>query len=98
MPLAASCSVAISAACHPPDEDRFAHLMPVQWGIINEDEDHVKTCSFTTSRYVRAPKEGDILRGTGTVPESFPLRRKKKLRLDEIFRRNKEKRHVSDDV
>lgn len=33
MPLAASCSAAISAACHPPPGDQHA-LKPVMWGEI----------------------------------------------------------------
>jgi hypothetical protein len=32
MPLSATCSVIISAACHRPDGDKEAHLFPVQWG------------------------------------------------------------------
>ena len=34
MPLASTCSAAISAACHPPRDDNEAHLFPVQWGNI----------------------------------------------------------------
>ncbi|KAF9889072.1 hypothetical protein FE257_008049 [Aspergillus nanangensis] len=34
MPLASSCSAAISAACHPPPEDTEASLKPVKWGEI----------------------------------------------------------------
>lgn len=33
MPLAASCSAAISAACHPPPGDQHA-LKPIMWGDI----------------------------------------------------------------
>lgn len=36
MPVASSCSAAISAACHPPPGDTDASLKPVKWGqIIN---------------------------------------------------------------
>lgn len=63
MPLAASCSAAISAACHCPAGDEFAALMPVQWGVTSEDKDKVKKCAFTTARDVTAPLEGDILQG-----------------------------------
>ncbi|PKY00531.1 hypothetical protein P168DRAFT_224540, partial [Aspergillus campestris IBT 28561] len=36
MPLASSCSAAISASCHPPPEDTEVSLKPVKWGeIIN---------------------------------------------------------------
>ncbi|PYI10621.1 hypothetical protein BO78DRAFT_458425 [Aspergillus sclerotiicarbonarius CBS 121057] len=34
MPLAAHCSAAISAACHPPTGDRDAALKPVMWGEV----------------------------------------------------------------
>ena len=36
MPLAATCSAAISAACHPPAGDNQAHLFPVQWGLVDQ--------------------------------------------------------------
>lgn len=34
MPLGATCSLVISAACHRPNEDDEAHLLPVQWASI----------------------------------------------------------------
>jgi hypothetical protein len=34
MPLSATCSVIISAACHRPDGDKEAHLFPVKWGAV----------------------------------------------------------------
>ncbi|KAE8316194.1 hypothetical protein BDV41DRAFT_574208 [Aspergillus transmontanensis] len=34
MPVASSCSAAISAACHPPPGDTDASLKPVKWGEI----------------------------------------------------------------
>jgi len=34
MPLASSCSAAISAACHAPEIDDAAHLLPVIWGRV----------------------------------------------------------------
>ena len=37
MPLAGSCSAAISAACHPPPNDHEAHLKKVQWGVCGID-------------------------------------------------------------
>lgn len=58
MPLASTCSAAISANCHRPEADKEAHLLPVQWGIIGEDGSALKLCSFTTSRYVEAPTPG----------------------------------------
>ncbi|KAI9040140.1 uncharacterized protein KD926_008584 [Aspergillus affinis] len=38
MPLATHCSAAISAACHPPEEDEGAALKPVIWGEIPREE------------------------------------------------------------
>jgi hypothetical protein len=34
MPVAGSCSAAISAACHPLPEDTEASVLPVQWGAV----------------------------------------------------------------
>jgi hypothetical protein len=53
IPLASSCSAAISAACHPPPEDTDASLMPVQWGVIpgaeiEKDGRVVGHCSFSS--------------------------------------------------
>lgn len=38
IPLAGNCSTAISAACHPPDEDKGAALKPIMWGEVVIDE------------------------------------------------------------
>ena len=55
MPLAGSCSVAISAACHPPRWDIDAATKAVRWGVIprSENGDVVTQnfagyCSFTS--------------------------------------------------
>ncbi|OJD27458.1 hypothetical protein ACJ73_01148 [Blastomyces percursus] len=34
MPLAGNCSAGISAACHPPEDDRDAAFRPVMWGEV----------------------------------------------------------------
>jgi len=34
MPLAGSCSAAIAAACHPPEEDVDASYEPLMWGAV----------------------------------------------------------------
>ncbi|KAF7113944.1 hypothetical protein CNMCM5793_006127 [Aspergillus hiratsukae] len=61
MPVAAGCSVVISAACHPPpqDEDDHPALKPVMWGEIREEEDTTDAdsresghCSFTSGDVV----------------------------------------------
>jgi hypothetical protein len=54
MPLASSCSAAISAACHPAQEDVDASLLPVQWGAVTQGtrgskgEEPVGHCSFSS--------------------------------------------------
>lgn len=54
MPMAASCSAAISAACHPPPEDDQASLLPVQWGAVTHGEtrpdgkEPVGHCTFSS--------------------------------------------------
>lgn len=53
MPLVCSCSAAISAACHRPDEDFQSHLLPVRWGYDKQDY-----WCFTTSRETSYPALG----------------------------------------
>ena len=53
MPLAGSCSAAISAACHPPKEDVDASLKRVMWGVVAEANSYgsgksIGHCSFTS--------------------------------------------------
>ena len=54
MPVAASCSAAISAACHPSPEDLHASVLPVQWGAIthgkqgDDGEEPVGHCAFSS--------------------------------------------------
>ena len=55
MPLAGSCSAAISAACHPPSWDIDAATKRVKWGVIPGSEngnvmtqEEVGHCSFTS--------------------------------------------------
>jgi hypothetical protein len=61
MPIASTCSLAISAACHPPSQDQDASLLPVQWGVTdwNGKAGH---CSFTTARDLAQPIPGNIYR------------------------------------
>lgn len=40
IPVAGSCSLAISAACHCPDTDTVAALLPVQYGVFVEDDEN----------------------------------------------------------
>lgn len=49
MPIAGSCSLAISAACHRPSGDENAALLPVQWGAVSHETDHGPGhCCFTS--------------------------------------------------
>lgn len=57
IPLASTCSAAISAACHVPEEDKQPYLFPLCWGVVKE-KDGVGHCCFTTARDVKAPIEG----------------------------------------
>lgn len=64
MPLASTCSAAISASCHQPlPDDRDAYRFPVQWGVVSVDDRDaqgvgVGHCCFTTARDVEAPVAG----------------------------------------
>lgn len=53
MPLVSTCSAAISAACHRPDEDFESHLLPVRWGFVGGGY-----WCFTTSRELSYPELG----------------------------------------
>lgn len=57
MPLAGSCSMAISAACHPVDEDRPSQEK-VQWGVVSASNDGIGHCSFS-SKPVNTPVKGE---------------------------------------
>lgn len=58
MPLVGSCSAALSAACHRPDEDRDAHVMWVRWGRVDRHGDAVGHCCLTTAWDVAEPIVG----------------------------------------
>ena len=67
MPLAGSCSAAISAACHPLETDVDASMKRVMWGVVAEDcfqyeRESVGHCSFTSSK-VEAPVVGQCYAG-----------------------------------
>ena len=51
IPLASTCSAAISAACHRSDGDRQAHLLPLQWGVIRGGGPaQVGHCGFSSKK------------------------------------------------
>ncbi|KAK5157013.1 hypothetical protein LTS14_004530 [Recurvomyces mirabilis] len=62
MPLASSCSVAISAACHPPGEDTDAALLQLSWGEVGEANTELGHCSFT-SEETRSPRPRHLYAG-----------------------------------
>ena len=53
MPLAGSCSAAISAACHPQADEVDVSLVPLKWGVVDVDKG-VGHCAFS-GRYVSPP-------------------------------------------
>ena len=67
MPLAGSCSAAISAACHPPETDVDVSMKRVMWGVVNREsfkhlDESVGHCSFTSFK-VEAPIVGKLYAG-----------------------------------
>ena len=64
MPLVASCSAAISAACHPPREDVDAATLPVLWGAVSnpQGDGTVGHCCFTSFE-TSPPVEGEAYAG-----------------------------------
>jgi hypothetical protein len=60
LPLAESCSLVISAACHPAPDEVNPHLAKVQWGVVDrmlvEGHEH---CSLS-SKPIQAPEVGNI--------------------------------------
>lgn len=58
LPQAASNSLVISAACHPPKDEVDPHLKAVKWGVVEREiVDIYEHCSLS-SRPVVAPEEG----------------------------------------
>ena len=58
LPFAASCSLVISAACHPSADDSDAQVKPVQWGVVEERMyDGQEHCTLS-SKPVKRPKVG----------------------------------------
>lgn len=62
IPVAGSCSAAISAACHPPQGDSSPSLKPVMWVVVAKEEVEISDndighCTFTGLE-VEPPKCG----------------------------------------
>jgi len=69
MPLVGSCSAAISAACHRPEEDVHASMKPLVWGAVDKGRSgpvgsRVGHCSFTSFK-VDPPVRGGLYAGLG---------------------------------
>ena len=64
IPVAGSCSLAISAACHPPPDDVNASVLPVKWGVVRDDSDGMTHCTFT-SQETHLPMAGHMYGATG---------------------------------
>jgi hypothetical protein len=65
MPLAGSCSSALSAACHPPEDEPDVALVPVKWGVTSI-ADGVGHCSLS-GRYVSPPITWRLYMGQTTT-------------------------------
>lgn len=53
IPLAGSCSAALSAACHPTPDEQDVALGPVKWGVVNISQG-LGHCALS-GRYVSPP-------------------------------------------
>ena len=63
IPLAGSCSAAISAVCHAAgDEPHDGFLKPLKWGVVGKPSLGVEHCTFS-SREVRFPEREHIYVG-----------------------------------
>ena len=63
IPLVGSCSAAISAACHRPNDDSSASLLPLKWGCLDADSrSRTGHCSLS-SFDVTSPEEGHFYAG-----------------------------------
>lgn len=60
MPFVSTCSAAISALCHAPEEDAEVALFPVMWGEVSRGKKDVGHFSFTTAADVEKPLTGRI--------------------------------------
>ena len=53
MSMVSTNSMAISAACHSLPEDReFGHQLPLQWGVVEVNQEGIGHCAFTTAPFM----------------------------------------------
>ncbi len=68
MPLARSCSAAISAVCHPPEADVYPSTKKIMWGVVEHADNQVKPQAFghcsLTSTNVSPHVRGSLYAGT----------------------------------
>ncbi len=68
MPLAGTCSLAISAACHPTDRVESGQSIgekKLQWGVVSTSDDEVGHCAFSADG-VGAVVKGKLYGGLTT--------------------------------
>ncbi|KAK1046579.1 hypothetical protein LTR74_017920 [Friedmanniomyces endolithicus] len=59
IPLASASSMALSAACHPPEDDVDAAYLKLRWGAVDDPSESVGHCCFT-SQEVQDPRPGRL--------------------------------------
>jgi hypothetical protein len=60
MPIASSCSAAISAACHPADDEGDDMvLLPLKYGVSERQKDRVRQVGFSAGE-VQSLVEGEL--------------------------------------
>lgn len=60
IPVIGSCSIAMSAACHPPKEDTDASLKPLSWGAVRHQEGSQPGHCCLTCQDVEKPRSGEL--------------------------------------
>lgn len=63
MPVVGSCSLAISAACHPPESDDSAAIKPLLWGAVHHGKNGKPGHCCLTSLEVEKPRKGALYAG-----------------------------------
>jgi hypothetical protein len=71
MPMGATCSAVISAACHPPlPEDKDAFKIHVQWGAISHPNTNAQRSAENLNAEISEGSEGSESSGSGVDDES----------------------------
>jgi hypothetical protein len=62
MPIAASCSLVISAACHPVKDEIDVHIKKIRWGVTQQlGAGNIQHCAFSANS-VKKPGVGSLYR------------------------------------